>query len=31
MPSANPPSVGYMTDVAYLPGYYPFMAPARMR
>jgi SAM-dependent methyltransferase len=31
MPSANPPSVGYVTDVAYLPGYYPFMAPARMR
>lgn len=22
---------GYVTDVAYLPGYYPFMAPARMR
>jgi len=25
------PSAGYVTDVAYLPGYYPFMAPARMR
>lgn len=24
-------STGYVTDVAYLPGYYPFMAPARMR
>ena len=24
-------SAGYVTDVAYLPGYYPFMAPSRMR
>ncbi len=31
MPSPPPPSTGYVTDVAYLPGYYPFMAPARMR
>ena len=31
MPSPTSPSAGYVTDVAYLPGYYPFMAPARMR
>lgn len=31
MPSPSSPSAGYVTDVAYLPGYYPFMAPARMR
>ena len=31
MPSQQSPSAGYVTDVAYLPGYYPFMAPARMR
>lgn len=31
MPTTTPPSTGYVTDVAYLPGYYPFMAPARMR
>jgi SAM-dependent methyltransferase len=24
-------SGGYVTDVAYLPGYYPFMAPSRIR
>jgi SAM-dependent methyltransferase len=29
--TTTPPSTGYVTDVAYLPGYYPFMAPARMR
>jgi SAM-dependent methyltransferase len=29
--ATTPPSTGYVTDVAYLPGYYPFMAPARMR
>ena len=31
MHTTTPPSTGYVTDVAYLPGYYPFMAPARMR
>lgn len=31
MPSPPAASAGYVTDVAYLPGYYPFMAPARMR
>lgn len=31
MDTTTPPSAGYVTDVAYLPGYYPFMAPARMR
>ena len=31
MHTTTPPSAGYVTDVAYLPGYYPFMAPARMR
>ena len=31
MPSPSSPSACYVTDVAYLPGYYPFMAPARMR
>ena len=31
MPSHQSPAAGYVTDVAYLPGYYPFMAPARMR
>ena len=31
MPSETPTSAGYVTDVSYLPGYYPFMAPARMR
>lgn len=28
---APPSAGGYVTDVAYLPRYYPFMAPARMR
>lgn len=31
MPSPSSPSAGYVTDIAYLPGYYPFMAPARIR
>ena len=31
MISPPSPPAGYVTDVAYLPGYYPFMAPARMR
>jgi len=31
VPTTTLPSTGYVTDVAYLPGYYPFMAPARMR
>jgi SAM-dependent methyltransferase len=31
MPSETPTSAGYVTDVSYLPGYYPFMAPARLR
>jgi len=29
--SLSSTSAGYVTDVAYLPGYYPFMAPAQMR
>ncbi len=31
MSTAPTPATGYVTDVAYLPGYYPFMAPAGMR
>jgi SAM-dependent methyltransferase len=31
MISTKAPFSGYVTDVAYVPGYYPFMAPAAIR